>query len=354
MPIIEKTFLNDRYLAVYGVDEIHDNFRLDQYTQIYLSNFSRQQVKKKIDEGEIKIVGRDQKCRPSTKVHYNDKITVEIPRTIQEDEYWNGEKIELQETPEIVHEDSNLLVISKPPFMATHPTGKHLFNCATVFFETKLGHTCHSIHRLDRETSGILLLGKNPKVASLLTPQFEEGKVKKCYFFIAKTDNPPKEDSFNVKERLGGEEKGLKRVYINNFPENSPDGKRAETTFKIIHRDSGYVLGLAFPHTGRQHQIRVHAMIKGLPLLGDKLYLGSYEIFQRFKDLKTTNNDHEVMEIPRHALHSIGINLEYESKRATFVTPIPKDLKTWMGENLRVDIQGLEKTIGLEIKKYFN
>ncbi len=354
MPIIEKNFLKDRYLAVYGVDEIHDNFRLDLYTQIYLGGFSRQQVKKKIDEGEIKIIGRDHKLRPSTKVRYKDQISIAIPKTSHEDEFWNGEKIDLIETPEIVYEDKALLVISKPAFMSTHPTGKHLFNCATVFFESSLGHTCHSVHRLDRETSGILLLGKNPKIASILTSQFEQRKVKKCYFFIAKTKNAPNEDSFTAKERLGTKETGLKRVYINNYPENSAEGKKAETTFKIISRHNGYVLGLAFPHTGRGHQIRVHAKVYGLPLLGDKLYLGSYELFQRFKDQKATKEDHVKMELPRHALHAMGINLEYESSRKTFIAPIPHDLKSWMVKNLSVNLADLEKTLNALIKQYFS
>ncbi|RLA63970.1 MAG: hypothetical protein DRQ88_00960 [Epsilonproteobacteria bacterium] len=345
MPILEKSFLKDRYLAVYLVDEIHDNYRLDQYTQIYLSNFSRQQLKKKIADGEIKITGRDHKLRPSTKVRYKEKISIEIPKTFQEDEFWKGEQIELIETPEIVHEDKDLLVISKPPFMSTHPTGRHLFNCATVFFESSLGHTCHSIHRLDRETSGILLLGKNPKIASSMTPQFEKGEVKKCYFFIAKTENPPDEDSFVVNERLGAAGTGLKRVYINHYPEDSLEGKRAKTTFKILHREKGYVLGLAFPHTGRQHQIRVHAMIKNLPLLGDKLYLGDYETFQRFKDNRASEEDHSFMEMPRHALHSMAINLKHHSSRRTFMTDIPQDLNTWMGDNLSVNLEDLKKTL---------
>jgi len=354
MPILEKSFLKDRYQALYSVDEIHDNYRLDQYTQIYLSNFSRESLKKKIADGEIKIIGRDHKLRPSTKVHFKEQVTIEIPRTIQEDEYWKGEKIELIETPEIVYEDNGLLVISKPPFMSTHPTGRHLFNCATVFFEAKLGHVCHSIHRLDRETSGILILGKNPQVASKLTPLFEEGKVKKCYFFVAKTEDAPKEDFFIANERLGTDETGLKRVYIKHFEKDSDQGKRAQTTFKILHRENNYILGLAFPHTGRQHQIRVHAMINNLTLLGDKLYLGSYEIFQRFKDNRPSEKDHNLMEIPRHALHSIAINLEYGTSRKTFVAPVPGDLKAWIKENISLNLDNLEKTLTKEIERYFS
>ena len=78
------------------------------------------------------------------------------------------------------------VVTNKPAYMSTHPTGRHLFHCATVYYEQKLNQsTVHSIHRLDRETSGVLLLAKNPTTANQLTVEFENNNVKKCYFFIA-------------------------------------------------------------------------------------------------------------------------------------------------------------------------
>ena len=77
-------------------------------------------------------------------------------------------KLVLPVRPKIIFEDDRLIVISKPPFMSVHPTGRHLFNCATVYFESLLNQTIHPVHRLDRETSGVLLLAKNSSVAKLL------------------------------------------------------------------------------------------------------------------------------------------------------------------------------------------
>ena len=261
MSILKKSFQQDRFLSIHRVDEDYPNLRLDQFCLKYLNNFSRQDIKKKIKSGEIKIAGRKHPHRPSTKVRFRDEVSIEIRRTIHEDEFWRGKKIELIEQPEIIYEDEEIYAISKPPFMSTHPTGRHLFNCATVIFEQALGKTCHSIHRLDRETSGVLILGKNPEVSAILTPQFESKKVKKSYFFIAKSNELPRENAFVCHRRLGGQEKGLKRVYINDYPENSIEGKSAKTEYKILHREKCYALGLAFPHTGRQHQIRVHARV---------------------------------------------------------------------------------------------
>lgn len=352
MSLLEKQFSKDCYTAVYMVGEEFHNIRLDQFLLNHYSNFSRQVLKKKIYDGEVTIKGRENKLRPSTKVHYRDIITFYIYNTVHEHEYWRNKLIELELEPPLVYEDKDILVISKPPFMATHPTGRHLFNCATVYFEGKFKSTVHSIHRIDRETSGVLLLGKNPKSASFLTTEFEEGRVKKAYFFIAKSNlNKP---LFEANERLGGEAEGLERVYVIPYPENSEEGKRAKTFFKILHQENGYSLGLAFPVTGRQHQIRVHAMAHGFPLIGDKLYLGSYPLFQKFKDNLATEEDFDFMELPRHALHSIALNINYLGVRKTFTAPIAKDLSDWIEAKLSVDLNSLKQDISNSLEEYFN
>lgn len=356
MAVISKTFSGDQYTAIYLVDEVHEGMRLDQYMQIYLQSFSRQMVKKKIKDGDITIKGRPGKPRPSSMIHYKEHITMITKKDDHEDEYWNGALLELTTTPDIIFENHELLVISKPPYMATHPTGKHLFNCATVFFECRDNKTIHSIHRLDRETSGILLLGKNPKCANQLTEKFEESLVKKCYFFISKLapEFPQDQDNdFLIKRRLGATEAGLKRVYINNFPEDSIEGKHAETTISILHIENNHALCLAFPKTGRQHQIRVHAQTVGLPLVGDKLYLGNFKMFQRFKDNIATDDDHRLMQISRHALHAIALKIPYNNKDSIFRSTIPNDLKSWISENMQFELKALEEKIKEKIEIYF-
>ncbi|MBH48485.1 MAG: hypothetical protein CME71_09990 [Halobacteriovorax sp.] len=353
MTLISKSFTPTQYRATHMVDEEHAGMRLDQYMQIHLESWSRQMVKKKIESGDITIEGRPGKIRPSMKLAFRDHVTLVTTKSSHEDEWWNGEKIELQLDPEIIYEDEQLAVISKPAYMATHPTGRHLFNCATVYLEAKTGHTVHSIHRLDRETSGVLLLGKNPKAANLLTKEFEEDRVKKAYFFMAKNLAWNGETEFWANERLDNAGDGLKRVYIEHFPEGDSRGKHAQTLFKILEVSGEYVLGLAFPQTGRQHQIRVHAMAHGLPLVGDKLYLGHFEMFQRFKDLLATKEEHELMELPRHSLHAVGLCINYMSERRIFRSHIPKDLRDWIEKKTSTQISKLEKTIELTLEEYF-
>jgi RluA family pseudouridine synthase len=354
MALLEKNFSKDIYTAVYQVEDISHQKRLDQFLLGLYSNFSRESLKKKIREGQITISGRNNALRPSTRVNRQDLITVRIRKTSHEDEYWRGKPLDLQGEPRILFEDEDLLAISKPPFMSTHPTGKHLFNCATVYFEEKYRTSIHSIHRLDRETSGVLLLGKNTSCACALTPEFENGLVHKAYFFISRA-GPTFQNlsSFEARERLGGIPTGPQRVYVNHFPENSKLGKKALTLFKVLHQEKGYVLGLAFPFTGRQHQIRVHAMAHGLPLLGDKLYMGSFELFQKLKDNLAFGPDYDFLEIPRQGLHSIALNIRYKNGRRTFFAPIPEDLRGWIRSKMAIDFSSLGAVILDQIKAIF-
>ncbi len=368
MAILYKRFLSDRFEATYQVHEPQSGMRLDQFIQTFMGpGFSREAIKEKIRLGDITIKNREGEHKPNTKVKEREIINLIIRKTTHEDEYWNGQLLPL-ESAQILYQDDDLFVIAKPPYMSTHPTGRHLFNCATVFLEEKTGSTVHSIHRLDRETSGILLLARNPRAAGKITPLFEFEKVKKSYFFIGvKNQNFQGKRQFNACERLGSQGQALRdRVYINAYPQDSSEGKRAQTHFQILKEIQGrdklnYVMGLAFPQTGRQHQIRVHALVHGFPLIGDKLYYGSYPLFQRFKDLKASREDHIYMQLPRHALHAIAINLPYPNVKdpqrcQTFTCPIPSDLKNWMQERLGYQpeaLSELENSLKREIKNYF-
>lgn len=355
MTVIHKIYRDDVFEVRHMADEEHDGLRLDQFLGIYLESFSREIIKKKIKENEITIVGRPGVHKPSSPIHHKDEVIIRFYKSKYEDEYWKGEKLALQTTPDIVYEDNDLLVISKPAFMSTHPAGRHLFNCATVFFEMKYNHTIHSLHRIDRETSGILMLGKNPKMATEMMERFEDDDVKKCYLFVARIEPSFKhEDYFIANERMGNPDEGLRRIVVQSYPENSNEGKHARTFFYIMAKTEKYVIGIACPQTGRQHQIRVHAKAHGFPLIGDKLYLGSYEMFQRFKDMVATEEDHDEMELPRHALHAIALKIPYRGEEKLFITKIPTDLAEWITTHTEFKIPDLEEKIQLTVKKYYN
>ena len=355
MSEIEKSFSTEKYVVTHPVQPEQDGWRLDQFVQKCMPTLSRQFLKKKIEKGEVEISGRKSPHKPSVKVHYGERVTITTHNDgMIEEEFWYGEVVPKDQKPGIVFEDQELLVINKPPYMITHPAGKNLFYCATVFFETIYKKTIHSIHRLDRETSGLLLLGKNPKVSQRVAALFEEDKVRKCYFFIAHKRENARPFPFTAKERMDREEDAIPRGIMFNYPEDSHLGKDAETHFEVVLEKDDFVLALAFPLTGRQHQIRVHAAVHGYPLLGDKLYNGDPGVFMRFKDHAATDDDHVKMQIPRQALHAVALKLTYPKPEVFnhFIAPLPKDLVDWLETKLGLKNEDVEKMIKDKVEKF--
>jgi len=335
--IVSKHFGHDFYESILRVEGLHEAKRLDLFVKDSFPSFSREFIKQKIEKKEITIISRFvpsnfKRQRASGKVYFGDHVSVKIFRDTQEEVFWKGKRIPEVEKIEILYEDSHLVVISKPPFMTTHPTGRHLFYCATVWVERQLGHFVHSVHRLDRETSGVLLLAKGPEAANFYTRCFLEGKIKKEYFFIGKVKGQslpfleaifPQE--FSCYLPLGSPFLGRKRVIVTASFFQNQVFKNAQTYFKILEKKEDFIFGLASPLTGRQHQIRVHAKELGFPLLGDKLYLKDYETFQRFQDKKATEEDYREMLLPRQALHAYSLEFplrENPLKRHKVIAPI--------------------------------
>jgi 23S rRNA pseudouridine1911/1915/1917 synthase len=351
---IQKSFTTEKYVVSYPVTSEHDNLRLDQFIMTQMPNLSRQFLKKKIEKGEITISVRTPPHKSSVKVHAGEKVTVVTHNDgMLEDEYWFDKVVPRDQEPTILFEDPGLLVSNKPPFMLTHPAGKNLFYCATVFFEAIYKQTMHSIHRLDRETSGILMLGKTPRVAQKVSLLFAEDKVRKCYFLIGRKNLNAQPFPFVARQRLGADDNAVPRGLISAYDEHSELGKDAETRFELVFEKDGYVLALAFPLSGRQHQIRVHAAVNGYPLLGDKLYNGDSSIFIRFKDFTATKEDHEKMQIPRQALHAVALEMAYpENKESRFIAPLPEDLKSWLKEKLEIDPDQVQQEITKMLSKW--
>lgn len=351
--VLEKKFYDDRYEILCSVPEECIDLRLDLFVQLHFPSFTREFIKKKIDKGQVKILKRQGSPKPSSRLKSWEHVHIICHREKIEDEYWDGKLVEFEDL-KVIYNHENFCVINKPPFMCAHPTGRHVFYCATVYAEKLMKVQCSTVHRLDRETSGVLVLSKDSDYGNLLATQFEKHGVQKFYFFISKTNNDI-QFPFIAEERLGHhpDPQLNSRLFMNTFPKDSDLGKSAKTYFDIIAKSNGFTLGIAIPKTGRQHQIRAHAAHHGIPLLGDKIYFEGEEIFKRFKDGIMTKDDIDKMILPRHALHAVALEfLHLNLPKKFFHAPLPKDLRDFIEKYTQLNVIEIEKNIENKIMNW--
>ena len=209
---------------------------------------------------------------------------------------------------EIVYEDYDLLIINKEPFMVVHPTKSHQSNTLSngivnYFNKNNIRKKVRFVNRLDMNTSGILIVAKNPFAHQQLAIQFEKNLVRKKYKAIV--EGTVTKDRETLDMPIGREEeKSIKKIVTEN-------GQNALTIYSVLNRlENMTLLDVEIP-TGRSHQIRVHLSHIGHPILGDTLY----------------GNESQL--INRQALHShyIGLNHPRTKKPMEFITDLPKDMK---------------------------
>lgn len=206
----------------------------------------------------------------------------------------------------IIYQDKDLLVINKPAGLTIKEIEERLPDNGLL----RRG----IVHRLDKETSGVLLIAKNDKSLQFLQKQFKNRRVEKSY--LALVDGNLKEDSGTIKTLISRDKKSIKqRACLIQGPEKEKPGSRiAETQWRIINRYKDYSLIEARPKTGRKHQLRVHFAYFGHPIVGDKLY--SFKNQKIPKDLK------------RQFLHAKSLKIKTpQGKIMEFHSELPKDLK---------------------------
>ena len=246
--------------------------RLDTYISEYLALFSRSQVKKRVLSMEL----NGSPAKASARLAPGDRLTIRYrtpePMTV------SPEPIQLA----ILYEDRNVAVINKPQGMVVHPgaghyTGTlvhgllhHIPALREAFPEEQLRPGI--VHRLDKETSGVLIAAKHREALESLAAAFASRRVEKHYLALVK--GRPAPAAGQIRYPLSRDPHNRKR-----FTWKQAGGKEAETEYRVLRSYGGYSLVLLRPRTGRTHQLRVHMASQGTPILGDPLYSRSDSSF---------------------------------------------------------------------------
>jgi 23S rRNA pseudouridine1911/1915/1917 synthase len=273
--------------------------------------------------GELKV-----ERRPGRRLAHGSRVVIVIPE---------GARFTPLSAPSgelsVLYEDESTLVVDKPPFVAVHPSGRYLSD--TLIQRVHAQYECHKLHRdarprlchrLDRETSGLVLIGKDPQAHAALMRQFELREVEKEYLAIVQ--GQPKSDGGRIDLPIGPSRVSqveLKMAVV-------PDGQAASTEWNVVSRHASCALLACRPFTGRQHQIRVHLEALGHPLVGDKLYGLDEELFQKHADGELDARDLRLLELPRHALHNHRLVFvsPRSGERVEVVSPLAPDLAEFL------------------------
>lgn len=293
--------------------------RLDQFLVSHLADFSRSGLSKLIANGSVTVNGEN--CKAGYRIRQADYVKVLIPEP--EPSGIIPEKVDFT----ILHEDETILVLAKPPGIVVHPAAGHasgtlvhglLFHCTTL--PGPADERPGIVHRLDKDTSGIMLVAKNEKALAKLTSDFRNRNVRKIYHALLL--RCPVDDEGRIVAAIGRHPVNRKKMAVRN----DDRGRYAATNWKIVSR---FANGMGFAEidleTGRTHQIRVHMASIGCPVAGDPVYGG------KVPDACDLN-------VERQLLHSSVIEFFHPAsgEEMSFTAPLWADMQKVLD-----DLQGI-------------
>jgi 23S rRNA pseudouridine1911/1915/1917 synthase len=312
-------------LEVPGADE---GVRLDRFLADRLREHSRAEIQRWIKDGRVRLFGRNGgpvplRLLPRTELRAAQEVEVEVPPP---------RRVEVRAEPiglAILHSDDDIVVIDKPPGLIVHPAPGHeqgtlvsalLYeggDLSTLGGEDRPG----LVHRLDRDTSGVLVVARTDEAHRSLTAQFKARETEKEYAAIVEAN--PQREGGEIDAPIGRSPHDRKKMAIRR------DGRAAQTTWAVAERfGRGFALLRCFPRTGRTHQIRVHLKSVNMPILCDPLYGRRFRVYpSELCGRVKTGGESPVLS--RHALHARRLAFRHPGTgaRVAFEAPIPADME---------------------------
>ena len=301
-------------MVKYIVDDELSGKRLDAYLSIVNTELSRTMIKKIIETDGVLVNQKKQKA--SYKVQANDVVLLTIPEV--KETKLKSQDIKL----DVIYEDKDIIVVNKQKGLVVHPGNGNpdgtLVNAVMAICKdlSGIGGEIRPgiVHRLDKDTSGLIIIAKNDKAHINMSNLIKERKVKKTYIALVRGVIPENEATINMP--IGRSNKDRKKMAV------VKTGKNAITHFKVIERFSKYTLLELVIDTGRTHQIRVHMAEIGYPLVGDSVY----------------SNGKNEFGVEGQMLHAYKLEFDHPitNKHMKLEAPLPeyfnnvlKELKSW-------------------------
>jgi 23S rRNA pseudouridine1911/1915/1917 synthase len=241
-----------------------DGERLDVFVARHVPGLTRSRAQKLIDDEMVMVDGRAE--RASHRLSAGDRVSVTVPEA--RESAVHAESIAL----DVIYEDADIIAINKPPGMTVHPSPGHehstlvnaiLAQCQDL---SGIGGVMRPgiVHRLDRDTSGVILVAKNDAAHNALAKQLKDRAVEKTY--LALVEGTPKPAEGVIDAPIARDPRNRQRMAVVD------SGRESMTAYRVVERFGGYSLVEARPKTGRTHQIRVHLAAIGHPIVGDRVY----------------------------------------------------------------------------------
>ena len=293
----------------------HAGWRLDAWLSARFSSWSRTAVQKAIKRGEIESDRRT--VKPAMRLEAGESLRIFTPGYAPE--------TPPPPLPPILFEDERLFIINKPPGLLAHPAGdKFAYAVIGIVKEARPHHRVDLCHRLDRDTSGVMVLSKDIAANVFVKEQLRERSDGLDKTYLALVRGIVEWDENDVIAPIGDRtdtEIRLRRGVV-------PDGLYAHTTFRVVQRLAAHTLVACTLHTGRTHQIRVHLEHVGHPILGDRVYGQPDSVFLAWNNEGATDEVRAQAGFPRQCLHAWRLRLTHPNgHELDLVAPLPDDMQ---------------------------